>query len=318
MRVPLAELDCLTLRAGRQELAYGSSRLISAREAPNVRLSFDGVKAILNVSGWRVDAFAVKPVRTKPGVFDDDPDPNQNFWGLYAVTPVSWLPGGNVDLYYLGLDRNNAHFDQGTAHEIRHSVGTRIWGRKTGWDYNLELVYQFGSFGSGDIQAWTAASDVGFTFENAPLKPRLGFKANITSGDDDPNNADLQTFNPLFPRGAYFGEPALIGPANHIDVHPSLDLSLCRNVTLILNWDFFWRENTRDGIYGPAVNVIQSGQTSNARYVGNQAEAMLEWRVDRHFTFTIDYAHFFAGDFRQLPRDLVRAQGQAKTHLAGI
>ncbi len=24
---------------------------------------------------------------------------------------------------------------------------------------------------------------------------------------------------------------------------------------------------------------------------------MLEWRVDRHFTFTIDYAHFFAGDF---------------------
>ncbi|PYJ55944.1 MAG: alginate export family protein [Verrucomicrobia bacterium] len=297
VRVPLAELDCLTLRAGRQELAYGSSRLISAREAPNVRLSFDGVKAILNVSGWRVDAFAVKPVRTKTGVFDDDSDPNQKFWGLYAVIPVSWLPGGNVDLYYLGLDRNNAHFDQGTAHEIRHSVGTRIWGRKTGWDYNLELVYQFGSFGSGDIQAWTAASDVGFTFENAPLKPRLGFKANITSGDDDPNNADLQTFNPLFPRGAYFGEPALIGPANHIDVHPSLDLSLCRNVTLILNWDFFWRENTRDGIYGPAVNVIQSGQTSNARYVGNQAEAMLEWRVDRHFTFTIDYAHFFAGDF---------------------
>jgi len=26
-------------------------------------------------------------------------------------------------------------------------------------------------------------------------------------------------------------------------------------------------------------------------------EAMLEWRVDRHFTFAVDYAHFFAGDF---------------------
>ena len=33
------------------------------------------------------------------------------------------------------------------------------------------------------------------------------------------------------------------------------------------------------------------------RYVGHQAEAMLEWRLDRHFTFTADYAHFFAGDF---------------------
>ena len=297
VRVPLAEADSLTFRAGRQELAYGSSRLISAREAPNVRLSFDGVKAILNVSGWRVDAFAVKPVRTKTGVFDDDPDPNQKFWGLYAVTPVSWLPGGNVDLYYLGLDRQNARFDQGTAHEIRHSVGTRIWGRKAGWDYNFEFVYQVGSFGNGDIQAWTAASDVGFTFENAPLKPRLGLKANVTSGDDNPNNSDLQTFNPLFPKGAYFGEPALIGPANHIDVHPQLDLALRKNVTLTLDWDCFWRERARDGIYGPAVNLIQSGQTSNAGYVGNQVEAMLEWQLARHITLAADYAHFFAGDF---------------------
>jgi len=297
VRVPWSEADSLTIRAGRQELAYGSSRLISAREAPNVRLSFDGAKAVLNICGWRLDAFAVKPVRTKTGVFDDDPDPAQNFWGLYAVTPLPGLPGGSIDFYYLGLDKQGARFDQGTAHEIRHSLGTRIWGRKAGWDYNFEFVFQFGRFGSGDIQAWTAASDAGFTFDNAPLKPRLGLKANITSGDDNPNNGDLQTFNPLFPRGAYFGEPALIGPANHIDVHPQLELILRRNVTLTLDWDCFWRENTHDGIYGPAVNLIQSGRSSDARYVGNQAEVMLEWRMDRHITFTADYAHFFAGDF---------------------
>jgi hypothetical protein len=193
--------------------------------------------------------------------------------------------------------RENASFDHGTAHEIRHSLGTRIWGHKSGWDYNLGFVCQFGSFGDGDVQAWTAASDVGFTFENAPFKPRLGLKANATSGDDNPNNPDLQTFNPLFPRGAYFGEPALIGPANHIDVHPSLDLALRQNLTLNFNWDFFWRESTEDGIYGPAVNLIQSGQTSDARYVGNQAEVKLEWQLDRHFALTADYAHFFTGDF---------------------
>jgi len=297
VRVACSDEDSLTFRAGRQELAYGSSRLISFREEPNVRRSFDGVKAILRVKGWQVDAFAVKPVRTRSGVFDDDPDPDQNFWGLYAVTPVSWLPGGNVDLYYLGLDRRNARFDQGAAHELRHSLGTRIWGHKAGWDYNLEFVYQFGSFGSGAIQAWTAASDLGFTFEQVPLTPRLGLKANVTSGDDNPNDSDLQAFNPLFPRGAYFGEPALIGPANHMDIHPQLELALRRNLSLTLGWDCFWRESTHDGIYGPAVNLIESGNASNARYVGNQVEAMVEWRVDRHFTFTADYAHFIAGDF---------------------
>jgi hypothetical protein len=297
VRFPWSDADSLTLRLGRQELAYGSSRLVSVREEPNVRRTFDGAKIILKLADWQVDAFAVKPVRTKAGVLDDDPDPAQDFWGVYAVTPVSWLPGGNVDLYYLGLDRDNASFDQGSAREQRHSVGTRIWGREAGWDYNFEFVYQFGSFGNGDIRAWTAASDTGFTFQNAPLKPRLGLRADITSGDENPNDSDLQTFNPLFPRGSYFGEPALIGPANHIDVHPQLDLALHKNVTLTLDWDCFWRENTHDGIYGPAVNLIQSGKTSDARYLGNQAEALLVWRIDRHFTVSADYAHFFAGDF---------------------
>jgi hypothetical protein len=297
VRVPIEEKDSVTFRVGRQELAYGSSRLISFRESPNVRLSFDGVKTIVNLGDWQIDTFAVKPVRTRVGVFDDDPDPHQDFWGIYAVTPVHWLPGGNIDLYYLGLNKDAARFDQGFAHEQRHSIGTRIWGRQSCWDYNFEFVYQFGTFGNGDIRAWTAASDIGYTFDDAPLKPRLGLRANVTSGDKNANNADLQTFNPLFPKGAYFGEPALIGPANHIDVHPQLDLALHRTVTLAVDWDCFWRESTHDGIYGPAVNLIQSGQTSDARYVGNQVEAMLEWRVNRHFTLTADYAHFFAGDF---------------------
>src|SRR6266536_5315813 len=77
----------------------------------------------------------------------------------------------------------------------------------------------------------------------------------------------------------------------------SIDLSIRRNLILALAWDCFWRENTHDGIYGPAVNLIQSGQTSDARYVGHQAEITLEWRIDRHFWLTADYAHFFAGDF---------------------
>src|SRR5439155_5418618 len=54
VRVPWAAKDSVTFRAGRQELAYGSSRLISIREEPNVRRSFDGMKAILKVNGWQV------------------------------------------------------------------------------------------------------------------------------------------------------------------------------------------------------------------------------------------------------------------------
>ena len=295
--IPLSNKGGLAFRLGRQELVYGSSRLISFREGPNVRSSFDGAKFILKLSHWQVDGFAVKPVQTKTGVFDDAPDRGQGFWGIYTVTPFSWLPGGNLDFYYLGLDRENAHFNQGAAHERRHTLGTRIWGNKADWDYNFELVYQFGKFGDADIQAWTAASDTGFTFTRRLFKPRLGMRANITSGDKDPAKSDLQTFNPLFPKGAYFGEPALIGPANHTDIHPQMDLTLRPNLGLSLDWDCFWRTSIKDGIYGPAVNLIQPSLGSNARYIGNQVEAMMTWSINRHLSWYADYAHFFAGAF---------------------
>ena len=211
----------LTLRAGRQELSFGSSRLISVREGPNVRQSFDGLRVLLTTAPWQIDAFVTVPVETNRRIFDDASDDTRVFWGLYVVRPLALLPKGNIDLYYLGLDSKQAEFDQGAAHELRHSVGTRLWGKPDLWDYNFEFVYQWGRFGRGAITAWTAASDAGYTFRSVRFHPRLGLKANIASGDHNPRDRTLQTFNALFPKGAYFNEASLIGPANFFDVTPT-------------------------------------------------------------------------------------------------
>jgi hypothetical protein len=52
------------------------------------------------------------------------------FSGVYAATPVGTIPGLSVDFYFLGLDRNNAVLDAGTANEHRYSVGSRLLGRR--------------------------------------------------------------------------------------------------------------------------------------------------------------------------------------------
>jgi hypothetical protein len=49
----------------------------------------------------------------------------------------------------------------------------------------------------------------------------------------------LQTFNPLFLKGAYFGQVAFFGPANLIDLHPSLKIHVAKHLELIADWDFF-------------------------------------------------------------------------------
>jgi hypothetical protein len=295
--LPLAPEGSLTIRLGRQELQYGSARLVSAREGPNVRQSFDGAKVILLGSGWRMDAFLTRPVETDPGVFDDGSDRTREFWGLYAAAPPGCLLGGSAEVYYLGLDRENAQFDQGTAHESRHTVGSRYFGREGALDYNCEAVYQFGHFGAGEIRAWGVASDTGWVLDALPWKPRIGLKADVSSGDHNPSSQKLGTLNPLFPRGNYFSEAGLLGPVNFIDVDPSLTFQPTPQVTFSVNWDFFWRQSTRDGIYGNGLNLVKTGQTSDERSVGSQLTFMADWRLQRHLTLSVAYTHFYAGAF---------------------
>lgn len=287
----------LVLRVGRQELLFGSARLIGPRDGPNVRLSFDGLRASLQAGAWRVDGFVAKPVETRPGLFDDASDHTRTFWGVYAVRPLALPPNGNLDLYYLGIDRKQAQFDKGTARETRHSIGVRLWGQRQAWDYNCESIYQMGKFGRGNIRARTAGSDIGYTLRSIRFRPRLGLKADIASGDRERSKHNLQTFNALFPRGQYFGDAGLIGLANLMDLHPSVDFHIAERLTVTGDWAFFWRESTRDGIYGNGINLLRSGQTSRARYIGSQPSLLLEWRATRHITFETSWAYFFAGQF---------------------
>ena len=264
---------------------------MSVREGPNVRRSFDGGRAWVAVAGWRADTFLVAPVETDPGVFDDGREDGQWFWGVYLTGRV--VEGLSLDVYYLGLRRPDAKFEQGSGREWRHTLGTRIWGKAGGWDHNTELAYQVGSFGPGSIRAWTAASDTGYTIDRI----RLGLKANVTSGDQDPTDPDLESFDPLFPRGSYFGEASLIGPINHMDLDPSVTFHPIEEVSIQLDGDFFWRESLSDGLYRSSGSLQVSGAGNPARYVGTQTSITVEWKIDPCLSLTGAYAHFFAGSF---------------------
>ena len=229
---------------------------------------------------------------------DDDPDPDQTLWGLYSVLQIPSIQSLKLDLYYLGLDRDEAEFDQGIADETRHTVGTRIWGQAFGWDYNFELVYQFGTFGAGNIHAWTVASDSGYTITwGSGQKLRFGLRADITSGDKDPNDPDLQTFNPLLPKGAYFGLISSAGPSNHRDLHLSIRFWPTQKVSIEFDWLFYWRHSLDDGLYAVPVSILRTGQNSRARFVGHQPGLEIVWQIDRHVSITGNYAYFFAGPF---------------------
>ncbi len=292
--------NSVALRVGRQELEYGSGRLIDVREGPNVRLSFDGFMVKNKIDSWQIDGFAVRPDLDNLGFFDNAPNHAVGLWGVYATRPSPSKM--SVDVYYLGLDRRQATFERGTAQEVRHSLGARISRpvatESSGLDFDYEGVCQFGTFGSGNIRAWTIASETGYRFPTVRLKPRFSAKADISSGDN-PISKTLGTFNPLFPKGNYFGVLATTGPGpiNFIDVHPHVETTFPHNVTASVDWIFQWRENVLDGVYSVPGFLIRPAGNSQARFVGHRPGTELRWQVDRHLWFQADYGIFYAGRF---------------------
>jgi hypothetical protein len=292
--------NSIQFRVGRQELEYGSGRLVDVREGPNVRLSFDGFLARSKINSWQVDGFAMRPDEDKPGFFDNAPNSGVGFWGVYATRPL--VHKVSLDLYYLGLDRKQAVFERGAGQEVRHSIGARasrpVATDRAAWDFDYEGLWQFGTFGSGNIRAWTFASETGYRVPKVRLKPRFSAKADISSGDNLKANT-LGTFNPLFPKGNYFGVLATTGPGpiNFIDVHPRVETALPHDVSLSFDWIFQWRESLRDGVYAvPGFLLVPAG-SSRERFVGHRPGAEIHWQINHHLWAQADYGIFYAGKF---------------------
>ncbi len=292
-----ADRNSLTLRAGRQEMAFGSGTLISTRDGRNIRVTFDGFRLTLLANEWTIDAFAVRQTKNKPGIFDDEPNSDLGLWGVYAVGPLKMLPGGHIDVYYLGNENKQAAYDaDGTGYEMRHTIGTRVWGTTEHWDYNEEAIFQFGNFRSKDIRAWAISTEAGYRLDSIPLGPRFGLRAVAFSGNQNPGDDTLGTFNSLNEKGPYFSYAEWFARRNLIAVQPSVQLNFTKDLSFTPNTAFFWRESTRDGLYSPS-SLIVTGQKSNASYIGNQTGAQLQWKLNRHLTFMMDYEHFFPGEF---------------------
>ena len=292
------------LRIGRQELNFGSGRLVSVREGPNVRQAFYGVDLHSDMQHWSLDGFATRPAKDNLGYFDNVPLHTTEFWGVFTTRTLRQPAGGVLDFYYLGLDRKNATFESGTAREVRQTIGGRIALPAPSTPtlrphFDVEAVYQFGTFGTRPIEAWTISGEVGYALSDLPMKPRPGVRLDVSSGDSgDPGKA-LGTFNPIFPLGNYFGVIADSGPGpvNFRDVHPDVRLTAPHNFSFDLDWVVYWRQSLRDGVYTvPGNLLIAVPAESKARFVGHRPGVEMRWQTTRHAYIQGDYGIFYAGD----------------------
>lgn len=274
----------LSLRAGRQEMPLGAQRLISRRDGPNIRQSFDAVR--VTIGG--LSGFVGHPVQIGHKAFDDATNRDQTFYGLYAAFKVPSLTGMQADLYALRLERKAVRFGAVTADEDRASLGARLSGAREAFDYDVEAVIQGGTFGSQTIGAHYLSANLGYTLTGEKA-PRIALKFDQASGDD--GKGRLKTFNPLFPRGSYFDEAGRIGPANLVRLGTTLTLKPHRTVTLTTGADGLWRDRVSDALYRQPNLPVPATAGKGGRYTGAQTFIGATWQVTPDLSLTTHLSH---------------------------
>jgi hypothetical protein len=222
----------ISMRAGRQEMAYGDQRLIGNTNFwstyPFPR-AYDALKLMYKSDAVDVDLWTAKVTEREIGGLFGAPsgdatgtDDDRDFHGIWAT--LKNIPNNTIDLYLLNmvdagygkdgilryegttLPPNFGHFPYAantgeTADGVTnvYNLGARVKGKAADLDYTLEVNKQFGEFADeDDIDALGYAAVVGYTIP-AANNLRISAEYVHADGDSNPTDGDHETFYQFTP-----------------------------------------------------------------------------------------------------------------------
>ncbi len=282
----------IRLQYGRMAMEYVDRRLIARNEWRNTTNNFQGFRAILGEQSneWQLSLLALQPVKRL--IYDPDV-PNHNIWFYGAIADWRrWSDIVTFQPYYLFLDQ------RGTASQVPmeiHTLAVRGYGivGDTGYDYDVDVAFQFGRYDDGPHRAFGFTSEIGYTFET-DWKPRLSAFLGYASGDRNPYDNSDQRFNRLFGFGRpwsaddYFTWENLIAPKVRLDFVPH------KKLKVDMGYGVFWLASATDS-WSNAKRRDPTGQSGT--FVGHELDVRFRWAANDRVDMTFGYAHFFSGPF---------------------
>ena len=321
----------VSLKLGRQELSYGDERLVGAFAWNNIGRVFDAAKV-----RWQHEWFAAEAFGSKVVLPNDN---NPNVWNDYALfsgvhVTTKKLPKNTTELYFFARneDIGSATADTGavlpfqTAAPVARDVytaGARIKsapGEFGAFDYTVEGAYQFGNWKQSlatvetDHQAYAAMANLGYTFGDSAMQPRLALEYAYGSGDDSPTDGKHGTFDNLYPTNhKFYGYMDFFSWQNLHDVRLAYSMKPHPRVSFSVEAHSFWVADTGDNLYNaggvarvttvggvPVAPGSGAGYNINSSYgshIGYELDVVVGYTLTKFAGLEAGYGHFFTGDY---------------------
>lgn len=285
-----------TLRLGRQEFDGDGSRLFAIRDAGNLRRAFDMAQLDWRRGGDRVAVFYGSPVLNSSGAFDDRRTRGETFGG--AIVRRSWRLGdARGTLAVAGVERRRsfALFQDSSGRENRRTALMRATVDAPRYSGNLTLGLQRGRTGQAIIRAWGGSGEAFWKTEVGGTPVRVGASFGYASGDGQPDDGLLGTFDPIYPNLGYFTDAPIVFPGNSWDIYPQASARVTPALEAALGIDFVSRVTNADATY-------QSGMPrlplrTDGKFLGALPTVKLGWTPSPHAVFSAAVVHAIPGQF---------------------
>lgn len=290
--------SAVSVRGGRQELAFGEQRLIGHLNWTNAARTFDGARATIRAHGLQLDVFEASVVRILDGELDKSGQGNR-LGGVYA-TSRAWVPRATVEPFvFWRRDERQAAEMGAPGDSTVATTGVRVAGRLPArLDYDVELALQRGSIAHERVRAWAGHWRVRQAFAGAGAVRAIA-EYNVASGDRDPTDRVRGTFDQLYPTGHdKYGLADQVGWRNVHHLRIGADFTPFAGLPISTSYHSWWLNERRDGLYtagGTSIARVAAGALET--HVGQEIDVQVSRQLTPQIQLAAGYAHLVPGAF---------------------
>ena len=285
----------LTIRVGRQKMAYGDSRIFAPADWHNTgRWTWDAVKLSYRHESHFVDAF-LGGTKTNDPLKLSIPFAESEFLGGAIYGHIEFKKGIPVVEPFILFKK------EGTADYIRDRDISRYWSGFRFYSnaqdrivYDATVVKQWGSQDGKSIDAHAWAVKLGYRFGSLPAKPVLYYRNTYASGG---SGADLKirSFDPAFGGNAsYNGRMNIMSWSNITDNEIVLELSPWKGASAEIAFHHLGIPSPED------TRLLGTMEVESGNHFGNEFDIFLRYKLSDNWQLTSLFGYFRPGNLMDI------------------